>query len=196
MRKKCTCAIWSCTWDCRLYCTYKLTVPAVRTTDDAERRRPREHVPEAASSQQHVAEGGLVSPSCCSAVTVTVKRRTEHSVFDISLSTDILRHSVSRDIPRYLLRHILGRHHSVQVVEPEAQCHHIHAPPRAQAHTPPSRACPAATPQVTQAYRPRYRIRTAAGALLVAPPPASRRKSPSATCADSRPAATWRRLTI
>lgn len=76
---------------------YKLTVPAVRTTDDAERKRPREHVPEAASSQQHVAEGGLVSPSCCSAVTVTVKRRTEHSVFDISLSTDILRHSVSRE---------------------------------------------------------------------------------------------------
>ena len=93
-QKKCTCALVSHAVLLLSTILYKRAVPAVRTTPSAS-ERPREHVPEAASSQQqqqqHVAEGGLVSPTCCSAV--SVKRRTESSVFDISPSSDILRHS-------------------------------------------------------------------------------------------------------
>ena len=185
VKRKCTCALV-------LHVVlptilYKSTVPAVR---------PSEHVPEATSSQQqHVVEGDLVSPSCCSDSNCQATYRLLGICYlTLNCSPKALRR-LSR---RSLLRHIPGQHRNVQFVGSKAQCHHIHARPRAQARTPPpnpSRACPAATPPVTQACRPRYRIRMAAGALLAAPPPAFPRKSPSATCADSRPAATWRRLT-
>jgi hypothetical protein len=89
VKKKCTCAVGLArTWYCRRWkCT---TVPAVRTTTPSLKgTRTRGCQQRAASTSLE----GLVGPSTGAAV--TVKRRTEHSVFDISLSADILRHSVS-----------------------------------------------------------------------------------------------------
>ena len=178
-------------------CRHLQSNKSTSCSDDAELERntyPR--LPGASSTSLE----GLVSPSTGAAVT-TGDCEAAYRILGIRYQhADILRHSASRGVGR-VYRHLIA----LRIRAPErairavpsnrAQCHHIRARPRAQAHTPPSRACPAAILQVTQACRPRYRIRMAAGALHRAATPAFPPKSLFVTCADSRHAATWRRLT-